>query len=173
MGDTFSVNHHNLNSTFNVMSSSPIRSRSRGSRNSRSRTRSRSTDRRREKKKQRVNGKVVGIQWDKGYGFLEIEGKDEIFFNTNDLQGGIDIRQLREGDKVTCTIGPPEHSKGHRDKARDIIVEDLESVRDRPERGFRPSSRRRRRSGSRDRRSRRERSRDRRGYRSRSRDRGR
>merc|ERR1712146_167954 len=136
---------------------------------------------RRDKKKNRVKGKVVGIQWDKGYGFLEIEGKDEIFFNTNDLQGGIDIRQLREGDKVTCTIGPPEHSKGHRDKAREIIVEDLESVRDRPERGFRPSSRRRRsysprrrrRSGIRDRRSRRERSRDRRGYRSRSRERGR
>jgi CspA family cold shock protein len=47
---------------------------------------------------------------DKGYGFIEVEGKDnDLFFHSNDLIE-VNFDELQEGDKVTFEIA--ESPKG-------------------------------------------------------------
>lgn len=73
---------------------------------------------------------VVRIN-DRGFGFLNVEGEeDDIFFHSNDIEGDIDIRQLRVDDEVTVDLEPSRKKSG-RYEAKNVVPDD-DRVRDRP-----------------------------------------
>merc|ERR1712224_1042503 len=48
----------------------------------------------------------MGRITDRGFGFIDIDGMEEVFFHSNDIVDDIDIRQMREGDKVLLDLVP-------------------------------------------------------------------
>ena len=83
---------------------------------------------------------VVRIN-DRGFGFLNVEGEeDDIFFHSNDIEGDIDIRQLRVDDEVTVDLEPSRKKSG-RYEAKNVVPDD-ERVRDRPRQERRRDDRR-------------------------------
>lgn len=52
---------------------------------------------------EKLIGIIASIVEDKGYGFIEVEGRDKhVFFHAKDCTG-IRFEQLRKGDTVTMT----------------------------------------------------------------------
>jgi CspA family cold shock protein len=49
---------------------------------------------------------------DRGFGFIETGGSNDMFFHMSSIEGGVEWDDLREGQKVTFEIG--ESEKGPR-----------------------------------------------------------
>merc|ERR550539_392437 len=97
--------------------------------------------------KRDVEATVSRIDDQRGFGFLEIDGeRDEVFFHSNDVEDGVDIRQLRKGDLCTVDLEPSKKKHGRYDGKN---IRPPSEARDRSETGRRP---RRSRSRSRGRR---------------------
>merc|ERR1719262_2099050 len=88
-----------------------------------------------------LNGVVTRIT-DRGFGFIDVDGMDEVFFHSNDIVDNIDIRQMREGDKVMLDL-VPSIKKRDRYDAKNVRPDDPDT-KNREEVGRRPSPRRRR-----------------------------
>merc|ERR1711965_67498 len=93
-------------------------------------------------------GRVASIN-QRGFGFLNVPGKDrDIWFHSNDIVGGdIDIRQFRQDDEVECKIVPSEKIRGNY-VAVEVRPMDMDKVSRREMRGRRPSKGRSRRGRS-------------------------
>ena len=51
--------------------------------------------------KEKITGEIASLVEDKGYGFIQVAGRDKnVFFHAKDCRG-IRFEQLRTGDKVT------------------------------------------------------------------------
>ncbi len=48
---------------------------------------------------------------DKGYGFVEQENGEDLFFHFSDVEG-VDFNDLKEGDKVDYEVGESDRGKG-------------------------------------------------------------
>merc|ERR1712224_187975 len=84
----------------------------------------------------------MGRITDRGFGFIDIDGMEEVFFHSNDIVDDIDIRQMREGDKVLLDL-VPSIKKRDRYDAKNVRPDDPDT-KNREEVGRRPSPRRRR-----------------------------
>lgn len=51
-----------------------------------------------------AEGRIKKIVAEKGFGFISVEGGDELFFHHSELQGST-IEQLQEGQNVSYTVG--------------------------------------------------------------------
>lgn len=55
-----------------------------------------------------ANGKVVGkVKWfndKKGFGFIEVQGSDDVFVHYRNIEGQDGFRTLQEGDQVELLV---------------------------------------------------------------------
>ena len=56
-----------------------------------------------------AEGKVKWFNADKGYGFIEREGGDDLFVHISEIQG--DVKNLTEGQAVSFTEGTGQKGK--------------------------------------------------------------
>ena len=56
-----------------------------------------------------AEGKVKWFNADKGYGFIEREGGDDLFVHISEIQG--DVKNLAEGQAVSFTEGTGQKGK--------------------------------------------------------------
>ena len=49
-------------------------------------------------------GTIRRLMTDRGYGFIQAEGREDIFFHRSELQG-VDYSSLREGQQVEFDLG--------------------------------------------------------------------
>lgn len=45
---------------------------------------------------------IIKTKTDKGFGFIQIEGSDDVFFHNSACNGRFDVLQV--GDRVTCDV---------------------------------------------------------------------
>lgn len=45
---------------------------------------------------------IIKTKTDKGFGFIQIEGSDDVFFHNSACNGQFDVLQV--GDRVTCDV---------------------------------------------------------------------
>jgi len=51
-----------------------------------------------------AKGKIKKLMGNKGYGFIQTEGGDDLFFHRNELQG-VDFSSLKEGQEIEYEAG--------------------------------------------------------------------
>lgn len=52
----------------------------------------------------KMEGTIKKLVSDKNFGFIAVEGGDDVFFHANNLDESLDFNSLNEGDKVSFEV---------------------------------------------------------------------